>query len=75
MSKKQHNHHHRKRDKKGGGGGGDKGGGWGDQKRSNKPDFFSVPIPGFLITSDPKKEKLAVKDAFDFLNKVMRIMD
>jgi len=39
-------------------------------KPSSEPDYYHSPIKGFIITADPKKEKNAVRDAYNFLNKV-----
>ena len=35
-----------------------------------EPDYFTTSLTGFLITSNQNKEKNAVRDAFNFLNKV-----
>ncbi len=47
----------------------------GGNKNYNKfsykePEFFTTPITGFLITSNQNQEKNAVRDAYNFLNKV-----
>lgn len=35
-------------------------------------DYYTNPIKGYLITADQHREKNAVKDAFNFLNKVLQ---
>lgn len=45
----------------------------GGQKQNwsfKEPEFFTTTLTGFLITSNQHQEKNAVKDAYNFLNKV-----
>jgi len=50
-----------------------------DKKKGNnysnykyyEPEYYTNPITGFLITSNQNQEKNAVRDAYNFLNKVL----
>ena len=51
----------------------------GNKNYSNKfaykePEYFTTPITGFLITSNQNQEKNAVRDAYNFLNKVRSLV-
>ncbi len=39
-------------------------------KGPSDQDLYLTSVKGFIITADPKKEKNAVRDAYNFLNKV-----
>lgn len=40
------------------------------QYKYYEPEYYTNPITGFLITSNQNQEKNAVKDAYNFLNRV-----
>ena len=39
-------------------------------KPFNEPDYYTAVLKGFLVTADQHREKNAVKDAYNVLNKV-----